>query len=221
MLTLEDCIALSDLTPEEIAAIAEHEHIPRILAAELGHYLVETPDGCKRIRAIIRDDIAAAEKRRDREKVLRLKLCLRHFIEHHAGEMAASGGTQQADKESYAMPLKTVRLELARCPEYPEGSSDFGYEIVAPLTADGHLDLDEWKASKAKCSVRHFARGADDEDGLLIHTRRGWIFDYDPEGEEDDEPLFKLDRHLFKEGEYISVTEHDGNQRTYHIVSVR
>ena len=84
MLTLEDCIALSGLTPEEIAAIAEHEHIPSILAAELGEYLVETPDGRKRIRAFIRDDIAAAEARGDAQKVLRLKLCLRHFLEHHA-----------------------------------------------------------------------------------------------------------------------------------------
>ena len=87
MLTLEDCIALSGLTPEEIAAIAEHEHIPGIVAAELGKYLVETPDGCKCIRAFIRDDIAAAEGRGDRDRVLRLKLCLRHFIEHHANEL--------------------------------------------------------------------------------------------------------------------------------------
>lgn len=88
MLTLEDCIALSGLTPEEIAAIAEHEHIPDIVAAELGRYLVETPDGCKCIRAFIRDDIGAAEVRGDRDKVLRLKLCLRHFIEHHADKTA-------------------------------------------------------------------------------------------------------------------------------------
>jgi len=29
MLTIEDCIGLSELTEEEILAIAEHEHIPR------------------------------------------------------------------------------------------------------------------------------------------------------------------------------------------------
>ena len=38
VLTLQDCIALSDLTEEEILAIAEHEHIPEIVAAELGNY---------------------------------------------------------------------------------------------------------------------------------------------------------------------------------------
>ena len=39
------------------------------------------------------------------------------------------------------MSLKKVRLELARCAEYPEGSPDVGYEIVAPLNLDGHIDL--------------------------------------------------------------------------------
>ena len=56
------------------------------------------------------------------------------------------------------MTLKTVRLELARCPEFPEGSNEFGYEIVAPLSADGHIDLEGWKTAKARCTVRHFAR---------------------------------------------------------------
>lgn len=119
------------------------------------------------------------------------------------------------------MMLKTVRLELARCPEFPEGSSEFGYEIVAPLTADGRIDLDEWKKVKAKCTVRRFTRGADDEEGMLAHTRGGWIFDYDPDAEDDDEPVFRLDRHVFKQGEYITVIEHDGEQRTYQIVAVR
>ena len=32
MLTLEDCIGLSELDEEEILAIAEHEHIPEMAA---------------------------------------------------------------------------------------------------------------------------------------------------------------------------------------------
>lgn len=119
------------------------------------------------------------------------------------------------------MTLKTVRLELARCPEFPEGSREFGYEIVAPLSADGHIDLEGWKPAREKCTVRHFARGKDDEHGLLTHTRAGWIFDYNPDREEDDEPVFRLDRHVFKQGEYVTVTEHDGDQRTYQVVEVR
>ena len=83
MLTLQDCIALSDLTEEEIDAIAAHEHLPEIVAAELGNYIVHSPDGIPMLKAIIRDDIEAAERHGHRERALRLRLVLRHFIQTH------------------------------------------------------------------------------------------------------------------------------------------
>lgn len=83
MLSLEDCIALSALSEEEIAAIAEHEHLPMIVASELGNYLVQTPDGTRYIRQMIRDDIAAARARGDLAHELALKLVLRHYIACH------------------------------------------------------------------------------------------------------------------------------------------
>ena len=48
MLTLQDCIELSELTEEEILAISEHEHIPEMVALELGNYLVHTATRAKR-----------------------------------------------------------------------------------------------------------------------------------------------------------------------------
>lgn len=85
MLTLEDCIALSELTAEEIRAIAEHEHVPEIVAAELGAYLVQTPEGETRIRAMIRDDIEHATNVGEFHRAALLKLCLRHYLQHHPG----------------------------------------------------------------------------------------------------------------------------------------
>jgi hypothetical protein len=52
MITIEDCLALSDLTEEEIDAIAEHEHLPAIIAAELGNYLAHLPGGIHHIRSM-------------------------------------------------------------------------------------------------------------------------------------------------------------------------
>lgn len=83
MLCLEDCLALCDLSEEEVLAIAQHEHIPEIAAAELGNYLVHTPEGEMRIKAIIRDDIAEARVRGDRAHELALKLMLRNFVLQH------------------------------------------------------------------------------------------------------------------------------------------
>jgi hypothetical protein len=91
MLTYEDCIGLCELTEEEVDAIAEHEHIPNIVAAELGNYLVHDEDtGVPKIRRIILDDIKAAEKRGDKKHVVVLKLALKHFVDTHPSASTSS-----------------------------------------------------------------------------------------------------------------------------------
>jgi hypothetical protein len=126
----------------------------------------------------------------------------------------------RAHKET-SMSLKRVRLELARTKEFPEGSSRHGYEFVAPLDGDGYLDPDSWPTSKSACTVRRFWNRDADEHGMLIHRRNGsWAFSYKP-GDEDDEAIFKFDRHAFVPGEYVTVTEHDGVARPFRVVSVR
>jgi hypothetical protein len=83
MLSLEDCIALCGLSEDEVLAIAEHEHIPEIAAAELASYLLRAPGGELYIKSMILDDIRAAEERGERERVLALKLLLRDFVLQH------------------------------------------------------------------------------------------------------------------------------------------
>jgi hypothetical protein len=83
MLTFDDCVALCELTEEEIAAIAEHEHLPMIVAAELGNYLIQAPDGALRVKRIILDDLLVADRAGDRGRAVTLKLVLRHFVERH------------------------------------------------------------------------------------------------------------------------------------------
>ena len=83
MLTLEDCIALCGLTESEVRAIAEHEHIPQIAAAELGNYLVAAPDGQFCIKRMIVDDIAHACTDGNRDRELALRLVLRDFVQQH------------------------------------------------------------------------------------------------------------------------------------------
>jgi hypothetical protein len=120
------------------------------------------------------------------------------------------------------MPLKRIRLELARDHDFPEGSRERGYEFAAPLDDKGHLLPDEWRMSREKCRVKRFWAGQKDEIGHLVHRPGGsWAFDYDPKRRDDDEAGFKLDRHNFIPGEYVSVTEHDGVMRTFRIIWVR
>jgi hypothetical protein len=60
MISVEDCIAFSGLSEDEVAAIGEHEHIPTIAAAALADYLLKQPHGGEKIRAMIIDDIHEA-----------------------------------------------------------------------------------------------------------------------------------------------------------------
>lgn len=119
------------------------------------------------------------------------------------------------------MTLQRVRLELARSAEFPEGSSSRGYEFTAPLTSEGHLDAEEWRANKTACTVRRFWEGEEDEPGVLVHLAKGWRFHYDDEDPIEDEPLYRLDRHTIREGEYLSIREHDGVQRTFRVVRIQ
>jgi hypothetical protein len=79
MLCLEDCLALCGLTEEEVLAIARHEGITQVAAAEMGNYLAQRPDGEVYIKTMILEDIADAAP----DRALALKQVLRNFIAEH------------------------------------------------------------------------------------------------------------------------------------------
>jgi hypothetical protein len=83
MITLDDCIALCDLTPEEVAAIAEHEHVPAISAAALGAYLIHRDKGAARVRDMIHDDIRAALSAGDARQARQLVHTFAEFLRMH------------------------------------------------------------------------------------------------------------------------------------------
>lgn len=118
------------------------------------------------------------------------------------------------------MTWSQIKLVLGRTAEHPAGSDVRGYDIIAPLTADGHLDEAAWRENKQKARVHRFWAGEKDEVGTLIHTRhRTWAFSYVP-GEDDDEPIFKLESHTFKEGEYLTIVENDGEALPFLVANV-
>ena len=52
-----------------------------------------------------------------------------------------------------------VRLEMARAPDTPVGDPGEGYDIVAPLGADGRLDPAAWRAEPDRASARRWRQG--------------------------------------------------------------
>jgi len=119
--------------------------------------------------------------------------------------------------------LRRVRLELARDHEFPNGSSERGYDFIAPLDRKGHIELAAWKDLKDRCRVRRFWPGQPEEMGHVMHKRGNvWAFHYDIHGDPThDEAGFRFDSHAFIPGEYVSIKEQDGVLRTFRVVSVR
>jgi hypothetical protein len=119
--------------------------------------------------------------------------------------------------------LRRVRLELARDHEFPNGSSERGYDFIAPLDRQGHIDLAAWKALRERCRVRRFWAQEPEEVGHVLHKQgRVWAFHYDIHGDPShDEAGFRFDSHTLVPGEYVSIKEQDGTLRTFRVMSVR
>ena len=83
MLTWVDCLSLSELTADEVHAIAEHEHIGEMAALELGSWLAERPDGRRVLKRMILDELEKAVARNDLVGAARLKLVMQHFCDTH------------------------------------------------------------------------------------------------------------------------------------------
>ena len=121
--------------------------------------------------------------------------------------------------------FKRIRLNLARSKEFPNGSERHGYEFVAPLGANGRIDVEQWKRDRAHCRVRRFWAGEYDQVGMLVHRPGGpehgrWLFDYDPTAEDDDERGYRFGTHAFRPGEYVSISGDDGEMHTFRVISV-
>jgi len=58
--------------------------------------------------------------------------------------------------------FKRIRLNLARSKEFPVGSAQHGYEFVAPIDGNGHIDSHLWQQFRDHCRVRRFWNGADE-----------------------------------------------------------
>lgn len=90
MITLQDCIALCGLNEQEVLAIAEHEHLPEIVAAGLAETLLKQKYGAASVRHMIVEDIKAARQRGDDKHVYELLVCLKCFLDEHPEAIPSS-----------------------------------------------------------------------------------------------------------------------------------
>lgn len=92
-----------------------------------------------------------------------------------------------------------VRLELARCPEFPEGSRAHVYLLRLPLTRDGVIEAAAFEREPQLATVHRVWPGEADLSGYLVRKPGGWAFSY-ALGDEDDETIFHLETHALTPG---------------------
>src|SRR5581483_7692462 len=142
----------------------------------------------------------------------------------HLARRQTGGSAGRSDSMATPHVLKRIRLQLARSKDFPAGSARHGYEFVAPLDPQGHIDAHLWQQYRDRCVVRRFWEGEDDQSGHLIHKPGGaeharWVFDYDPDAEDDDEAGYRFGAHRFAPGEYVSIRGEDGELHTFQVAS--
>jgi hypothetical protein len=108
------------------------------------------------------------------------------------------------------MTWYTIRLDLARNEGFPEGSATHCYLLRAPLQPDGSIDAAAVAETPARATILRSWPDEPERRGYLIHSGGGWRFSYAP-GEADDEPVFHLETHRLRLGEYVTITEQDGS----------
>ncbi len=121
--------------------------------------------------------------------------------------------------------LRKVVLNAARSKEFPEGSIRHGYDFIAPLTDDGHIDLEAWRSHRGECFAHRFWADEPSMRGLLVHRAGGlggstWTFEWKTGSKDEEEEGFRFGDHAFRVGEYVSVREEEGQLLTFRVVSV-
>jgi hypothetical protein len=88
MLTLEDCVAFGALSSDEVNALAAHEHLPDIVACELGAYLMNIPGGANLIAEDLRADLLSARLNHRPDAANHLRKVLASFERHHCDTLS-------------------------------------------------------------------------------------------------------------------------------------
>lgn len=118
------------------------------------------------------------------------------------------------------MNWKSIRLELARTRDFPEGSASRAYLLHLPLDEESRIDETALLANPSKAIVRRSWPAERDISGYVIRVPGGWAFSYEP-GDADDEIVFHLETHPIRLGEYITLTEPDGQRLPFRVASLQ
>ncbi len=83
MLSIQDVLDYCDLDRGEIEAIAEHEHVPMTIAAEISEVLLCTPEGVCQLHVMFLENMRNAFDRGDMPHLQELAEAYQHLQRSH------------------------------------------------------------------------------------------------------------------------------------------
>ena len=83
MLSLDECMDFCGLDSDAVEGIADHEHLPLIVAAELGYQMLQTTEGVAALQAMLLDNIEIARCRGETARADEYAKIYRHFVSAH------------------------------------------------------------------------------------------------------------------------------------------
>ncbi|HIJ61231.1 MAG TPA: hypothetical protein HPQ04_00920 [Rhodospirillaceae bacterium] len=86
MLSLHDCLGFSRLTPEQIEAIADHEHLDMIPAAEWAEWVLDRPNGPVIVQCLLTDQLEHCRAHGDIRRSHRYQSGLDDFIRRQSDD---------------------------------------------------------------------------------------------------------------------------------------
>lgn len=79
MLTLRDCLDYADLSQDEVDTLAQYQHLPPIVAAELACALAQNEDGLNLLRDLFRQCLERACDEGDARRICQAETILKRF----------------------------------------------------------------------------------------------------------------------------------------------
>lgn len=83
MISIKDCLDYCDLTEDEVAAIAEHEHLPFASAVQLACCLAQSQDGNELLRCLLKNAVCDAENCGHAEALRVAQHAYQQFVANH------------------------------------------------------------------------------------------------------------------------------------------
>jgi hypothetical protein len=121
--------------------------------------------------------------------------------------------------------LNRILLTLARSREFPDGSSRHGYDFIAPLDPEGHIDPMLWKKYRDTAGFGDFGRARTTKSvasctSLAALNTHAWFSSTIPVGMTTMKLATSSVNMRFCLGDYVSISGKDGKLQTFRVTSV-